>query len=1406
MNLLLGIPTNIAVSPLRFRAELDTDPQDDNSPGSSRIVSCESSSEAAVPGTSIAFAIDDIDPSDYPTKENISHTRREEGDAGAESKAAEEDRRVAHGASFIFTEAAKESGFGPLKALLGAISAVYTDREGTIAARNKIAELLPRITSLHAHFATRPYDVTEQMRRRELIRKLGAIEEQLQSLHESQLQQLAHHIEGDEDVFGPLEDLEEAIFQYQMERQTAIDGQGFEQIDPDEATVLNNSRCAEQAEFRHGNRNGCLKGTRRDVLVEIGLWAHEFHKPPVYWLNGLAGTGKSTIAQTFAEKMFADGKLGASFFCSRDFEDRSNLQSIFPTLAVQLARRYTEFRSIFIPLVRSDPGVAHESLYGQMNKLIVQPLLKSAISTVIVIDALDECKDNEPASAILSVLGQFVTKIPKVKFFITGRPELRIRKGFRLPLLADATDVFVLHEVEPSQINNDIRLFFRHSFSEPKGNSRVPDDWPTEEQLNILCDRAGGLFVYAVATVRFIDLKNKNPKRQLDRLLQSPENSAFEGKTKFRVNTTLDLLYMTILHEAFGDDDPEDDPKVRSILGAVVLSANPLSPSTIAVLLGLDAEDVMPLLSSIHSLLVCWEDIDHAVRPFHKSFPDFIVDSARCTNPRFWVSPPDQHAELLIGCLETLNHRLEPNMCKLPDGVMNSEVPDLRERTEKHINKALEYACRSWHRHLVNMTQARMLEITSILRQFLEKKFLFWLEVLSVLGAAREAIDALEATAGCLNDLPTLELVRDYTRFVITFFEVISTSAPHIYITVLPLSPQSSIVCGLYKQYARPLARVIRGLPISWEPVVTAARKGGIKGAAWSPCNRFIAITSFSTVEILDAATLKQLNTFENPPPYNSFLDSSPLLVFSADGHSLTEVSDRMFKRWDLQTGGPAGTILTEGLTLNFTKSSFSSTYSTDGKILVVLYRQASPPSAFITTHDLLSKTHTHTYPVLEGNIVIPIWTHGECLRFATLKSGSITIWEAAFTSTHLPAEVESFPAPDEIAHVENLLFLPALSRLAFTHKGSVLVWDFKASKFLLNSGPATQAWSFNPYKSSFSSDGHFFACLTRSCKVSIWKESSAGYVLHQNLTFPSYISIGPYLSPNGESVVMVHESAIHLWHTKDQDLSLSSVPSHRTQDSSILVFSPDETLVALGAPLKIEIFDLQSGDLWLVIDTGMEVEHLEMTGNTIVAVGGGKAITWSIPEQSLLDATADVNNSIWVTHFDHSSLSLIHRKGILVFPDSSRVLMWGHTEGPFQGCLQIYDLFSGRCLGSVGLDHVFLQSASFTPDGLEVWGEYQNEWGSSVVGWKVIEDSESGTMRPEPLESTKSQPEVLPSRSSHGHEIMHNGWIIGPTKERLLWLPNHWRSGNWLLGWGGRFLVLRRRGTLDIVILEFFE
>ena len=514
------------------------------------------------------------------------------------------------------------------------------------------------------------------------------------------------------------------------------------------SVVLNNFHSANGAEFRHGERKGCLKGTRGAVLNTIELWARDFNKSPVYWLNGLAGTGKSTIAKTIAERLFADGQLGASFFCSRDFEDRRNLQLIFPTLATQLARKYTKFRAILIPLIQSDPGTAYESLHDQMKKLIVRPLNESGTSTVIVIDALDECEDEEPASAILSVLGRLASDIPKVKFFLTGRPEPRISNGFRLPLVAKLTDVFLLHGVQPDQVGSDIQLFFKTSFSELAIHQYGLDSWPTRKQLDQLCQRAAGLFVYAAATVKFIGDNKRNPRERLDVVLKSQKIGAREGKT-------LDSLYTSILQEAFGHD-LEDDPKTRSVIGAVILAANPLSPSMISMLLGYDVEDILPFLSSVKSLLILQEDIDHPVQAFHKSFPDFITDPTRCTNKRFHISPPDHHLELLIGCLDMMNQKLEKNMCKLPDAVANSDVYDLKERTKQYIDPALQYACMSWHTHATD-SETMLVHwpaISPAFHCFLETKFLFWLEVLSIFGFVRNAVEALQVTMGWLEVCP----------------------------------------------------------------------------------------------------------------------------------------------------------------------------------------------------------------------------------------------------------------------------------------------------------------------------------------------------------------------------------------------------------------------------------------------------------------------------------------------------------------------------------------------------------------------------------------------------------------------------------------------------------------------------
>ena len=488
------------------------------------------------------------------------------------------------------------------------------------------------------------------------------------------------------------------------------------------------------ADYKCGNRQGCLRGTRKDVLEEIESWLAVEREQQVFWLNGLARTGKSTIAQTFAEKAFADEKLGASFFCSRDFEDRSNLQAIFPTLAFQLAHRYPPFRKELLQVLTASHDLGQQTLCSQMEKLLVGPLRATGISTLIIIDALDECRDDEPASALLSILSRYASKIPKVKFFITGRPEPRMRSGYRLESLVMITEVFKLHEVKPEVVDRDIELFFRKRLSEVAKNQSYCDlteDWPSSSDIEILCRKANGFFIYASTAVKFIASEDDVPSDRLAQITSLPQSTTEEGKSG------ADQLYIAVLEQAFHDSRPDNSQRFsrfRSVVGTILLVFNPLSTKGLSELLGLHLKHIHTTLRSLHSLLLVPDNAEDPIVTFHKSFPDFLTDPKRCEDERFLVEPATHHAEILLSCLNLMKGKLKKNICKLDYHAVLSEVEDLPALRKAHIGDTLEYACCFWTKHLLEIPgdSPRVKELQKEIDEFFTTRLPYWIEVLAL--------------------------------------------------------------------------------------------------------------------------------------------------------------------------------------------------------------------------------------------------------------------------------------------------------------------------------------------------------------------------------------------------------------------------------------------------------------------------------------------------------------------------------------------------------------------------------------------------------------------------------------------------------------------------------------------------
>ncbi|KAK1139415.1 hypothetical protein N8T08_000778 [Aspergillus melleus] len=309
---------------------------------------------------------------------------------------------------------------------------------------------------------------------------------------------------------------------------------------------------------QHGEK--CLPGTRRDLLLQITDWAETSDKC-IFWLNGMAGTGKSTISRSVAELLKQKGLLGGSFFFKKGEADRGNARRFISTIAKQLMANHRQLAPAILKAIQDDADLSTKSLGQQFEKLLLQPLSEGEqhkTTSVIVIDALDECDDGD-IEILLKLLPRLQgSKSIRLRIFLTSRPELSIRNGFEQNRDYQNT---ILQEV--SSIEHDIRIFLQYRFSHIKEKRKVPGDWPGYETTETLVQMAVPWFIFAATICRFVDEKYRVPEHQLDIILKSPDMAASS-------------IYLPILKDRVQSSSVLKND-FRKIFGAIILLADPLS-------------------------------------------------------------------------------------------------------------------------------------------------------------------------------------------------------------------------------------------------------------------------------------------------------------------------------------------------------------------------------------------------------------------------------------------------------------------------------------------------------------------------------------------------------------------------------------------------------------------------------------------------------------------------------------------------------------------------------------------------------------------------------------------------------------------------------------------------------------
>ncbi|KAF9545458.1 WD40 repeat-like protein [Agrocybe pediades] len=959
-------------------------------------------------------------------------------------------------------------------------------------------------------------------------------------------------------------------------------------------------------------RGGCTASTREQILEDLRAWANDPTSAKVFWMNGMAGTGKTTILYTFCQWLEAHQQLGGNFFCSRTSSSCRNLNNIVPSLAYQLAHYSPAYRSQLCTILQ-DQQSPHTLNVGEQFKWVVQlPLEKSKNAipdgVVIVIDALDECENAAETRLFLETLLKLASQLP-VKFFIASRPEPIIITKMHSP--GFMTSTLYLHDIEQSLVEADIKKYLEETLS-----SMFPA--PSEDILDELARRSGKLFIYAATVARYVNPEGIKPSSSKRRLQAILDISSPTSSLRYR---DIDDLYTTVLDAAFDPNTYEDEELENSalIIRTVVCAIEPMSTKSLSVLLALEHQEVEDTLSRFQSVLHVQEGETRLVSVLHASFPDFLFDKSRSLH--FHCDSVQHHGKLSSFCFDIMDKELRFNICGLESSFLfDRDVPDLQQKLERNISQALLYACKHWSSHLhegafTEVNRAKLI-------RFLGSHLLFWMEVLNVkrlisIGPKLldNALSWMEGQASESKD--TKEKLYDAREFVEAFsMNACNKSTAHIYVSALPFCPKSSFVYQNYWTKTRGLIGVSGSLLSEKRnrPIAVWQTNSDVCSLVFSPDGATFAVGSHD-----GSFSIRDANSGEIiAGPHRVHQKRVDSIAASPDNTRFASGSvDQTICIWDVRTGNLiAGPLQEHTKRVSSVSFSLDSTKlvsgSQDGTIMVwdcatgdVIsgpFQATAPVKAIEFTPDgfKIVSISTDTICVLDGNtgkiLTGPLETNignersPRSIAFSSDRSKIAVGYRTgtiAIKNTYTGAVLVSWGPSTHYRSMDSTYSLGSVTALAFSHDGkylisgdsygSIRVWDAQTSAIL--SEPLRNSHTSTTIYLAISPNGSkIISAYNRNSAIVVWNTPNDA-VVGRKISI-SICSLA--FSADGRTVIAagLHDGRVALWdaHTGKDILVPVQVSS---QPVCSIAFSPDSSIIVTGhKDGAIRLWDTRTGKI----------------------------------------------------------------------------------------------------------------------------------------------------------------------------------------------------------------------------------
>ncbi|TEB18876.1 WD40 repeat-like protein [Coprinellus micaceus] len=641
-------------------------------------------------------------------------------------------------------------------------------------------------------------------------------------------------------------------------------------------------------------RQTCTPGTRIGPLRAIVGWANGTSPEcqDVFWLFGPAGSGKSTIAYTVAQRfeaaVDADDTitLGGNFMCSRQYEETRTKACIVRTLVYHLAHKCKGFANALNETGNFD--TIYQSVSAQLNGLLVIPwhhYLSSSSDIprfMFLIDAADEIEQQGGSEFLRELLTMINdNRLPGLKFFVTSRsdPDILVR----------------LQDIEEEEVKRDIETYLEANLPLFRGT-------PEMEHVR---EYAWNLFICAATIVRQLTQKRARFAEQkilLEKLIpRRAQKSTSQGATHL-----LDNLYMQILSEAFGQFHDDFLPEKLCIFHAFLCTLERTSTAVVSGLLfpvrdpsSVPTDVVDDIVSCLHA--VVYIDGNKNILSYHKSFTDFVFDKSR--SGKFACDQPSQHRLLANSCFRVMTKGLRFNIANIPSSfLLDSEIPDLERAVKENVLPELSYACRGWSPHLSMALCIPSDPFFAILTDFVGLQVLFWIEAMNLLKCQGQCDHNLQQASRWVraNDPALAQQLMEAASFALSFSgSPASASSPHLYVSSLATCSPGQGLAATWKHHF-PRVPIFIATSFKKSSALTQIRLPSFPfGLAVSADGTQIICGLYTnSIQIYEASTGKTLRVLEgHMDDINSVAMSADMtwIVSGSDDHSI--------RIWDTSTG-----------------------------------------------------------------------------------------------------------------------------------------------------------------------------------------------------------------------------------------------------------------------------------------------------------------------------------------------------------------------------------------------------------------------------------------------------------------------------------------------------------------------